>query len=133
MALQALGFNDSCIQQMQPNTEGEGCASDPRDWPCVGPTNGFIYPPGDCAVCSDAKPCLFSILDDPSERHNLAPQLPEVVAQLSKELATYKVYVSGGMSAAELGKYECLNTSVGAGVFPSPWWGNFSGPCCRRK
>ena len=31
MALQALGFNDSCIQQMQPNTEGEGCASDPRD------------------------------------------------------------------------------------------------------
>ena len=54
-------------------------------------------------------------------------------AQLSKELTTYKVYVSPGMSAAELGKYECLNTSVGAGVFPSPWWGNFSGPCCRRK
>ena len=126
MAPQALGFNDSCIQQMQPNTEGEGCASDPRDWPCVGPTNAFIYPPGDCAVCSDAKPCLFSILDDPSERHNLASQLPEVVAQLSKELATFKVYVSGGMSAAELGKYECLNTSVGAGVFPSPWWGKIT-------
>jgi hypothetical protein len=38
----------------------------------MAPTNAFIYPVGICAVCSDARPCLFEILADPGERVSVA-------------------------------------------------------------
>jgi len=129
----ALGFNDPCIAEQRNGTEGFGCASDPHEWPCVGPTNAFIYPSGLCQVCSAAKPCLFDILADPGEKANLAHKSPAIVNQLSKALAGYVGYVPRGMSPQELEPYECLNTSVNGGIYPSPWWGNFSGPCCRPK
>ena len=49
----ALGANDT---HDPPN-------SDLKDWPCVAPTNSFIYN-GLCAVCSEEKPCLFDIQAD---------------------------------------------------------------------
>ena len=49
----ALGANDT---HDPPN-------SDLKDWPCVAPTNSFIYN-GLCAVCSEEKPCLFDIRAD---------------------------------------------------------------------
>lgn len=62
------------------------------------------------------------------ERVNLASKQPEIVAQLSKQMATYTPYVNPRLSAEELSKYDCVTTNVSGGVFPSPWWGEFNGP-----
>jgi hypothetical protein len=37
---------------------------------------------------------------------------PAIVAQLSKQMATYTPYVEKNMSALELSGYECLTTNV---------------------
>ena len=100
-----------------------------EEWPCVAQTNPFIYN-GLCAICSDAKPCLFDILADPGERVNLATKQPQIVAQLAKQMATYVPYVNPSLTAEELSKYDCVSTNVSGGVFPSPWWGEFNGPVC---
>ena len=146
----ALGANDT---HDPPN-------SDLKDWPCVAPTNSFIYN-GLCAVCSEEKPCLFDIQADvgattchllcrhsigldlvhlltticrqPGERVNLASKEPQIVAQLAKQMASYVPYVNASLSAAELSKYDCVSTEPGAQPWPSPWWGMFNGPCCRAK
>lgn len=128
----ALGFNDSCMADLMNGTEGYGCMSDPKDWPCVGPTNSWLYPPGACAVCSAQHPCLFDLLRDEGERHNLASTEPAIVAQLAKAMAAYVPYVAPFMNETELANYDCLEDPQQS-VFPSPWWGNFSGPCCRPK
>jgi hypothetical protein len=115
----ALGWNDT---HDPPN-------SDLKEWPCVAQTNPFIYNRL-CAICSDAKPCLFDILADPGERVNLATKQPQIVAQLAKQMATYVPYVNPSLTAEELSKYDCVSTNVSGGVFPSPWWGEFNGPVC---
>ena len=83
-----------------------------------------------CAVCTKARPCLYDILKDPGERNNLAAAMPQVVAQLAKQLATYVPYVDGKMTPEALAKYECVPANADG---THPWWGNFSGPCCRPK
>ena len=102
--------------------------ADSQEWPCVAPNNSFIWPAGKCAVCSAEHPCLFDIVVDAGERVNLASKQPAIVAQLAKQLATYKPYVSPGMSEVELNKYECLTTQVVGDAPFGTWWGNFSGP-----
>jgi hypothetical protein len=97
------------------------------DWPCVSPNSSGT---ANCLVCSAEHPCLFDLLADESERTNLASQHPSTVAQLAAELAGYVPYVDGTMTAAELQGYECVNWK---GEYPHPWWGNFTGPCCRPK
>ena len=96
-----------------------------KDWPCV---NGSA--PSGCAICSRAQPCLFDLEQDESERVNLAAngQQPNLVTQLARQLATYVPYVDGTMTADELRGYDCV--AKGA-KYPHPWWGNFTGPCCR--
>ena len=85
----------------------------PKEWPCVGPHHPMIFPNGACAVCTNSTPCLFDILADEGEHINLASKEPAIVAQLVKQLAMYKPYVSPSMSKAELSKYECLTTATG--------------------
>jgi len=87
-------------------------ANPEKEGKCVGPHHPMIFPNGACAVCTNSTPCLFDILADESERVNLAPKQPAIVAQLQKQLATYEPYVSPSMSVAELSNYECLTTKT---------------------
>ena len=68
-------------------------------WPCVNATGG-----GGCLLCSPAKPCLFDLVKDASERTNVASQHPNVVAQLAAELAraNNRTHVDGTMSPQQL-------------------------------
>jgi len=116
----ALGSND---------THGSPGDPGPQEWPCVGPAVGW----GQCAVCTDARPCLFDIIADPSERVNQAPKQPAIVAQMARQLATYTPYIDKGMGAAELSKYECLTTNISDSAPFGSWWGDFMGPCCRKR
>ena len=109
------------------------------EWPCVPPlrklqgaASALGTAGGSCQVCSPQKPCLFDLVTDESERVNLAEQYPNMVLQLSQQLATANAnrYVDGTMAAEELAKYDC---APAAGPYPRTWWGNFTGPCCRPK
>eukprot|EP00051_Salpingoeca_urceolata_P017166 m.232093 g.232093 ORF g.232093 m.232093 type:complete len:413 (-) comp18880_c1_seq4:269-1507(-) len=90
-------------------------------WPCRKSTDS-----NGCHVCSDKDPCLFDIIQDPSERTDISKSNPSIVAQLQAKLAEFQPYVSGKMNATALAKYDCV-TDI------SQWWGNFTGPCCKRK
>ena len=109
-------------------------------WPCVTP----VYY-GQCSVCSPTKPCLFDLKKYLGERVNLAAQQPALVTQLAAKLASFVPYAEPSLPEDQLAKYECATVNGTRcdkwdqqscdnfyGVFPSPFWGNFSGPCCRR-
>ena len=87
------------------------------EWPCVN-TNATAA----CLICSPDKPCLFDLSQDEAERVNLAPQQPQLAAQLARQLATYTAYVDGKMTPEELVKSaedflrSCLVTTSGGGV-----------------
>lgn len=87
-------------------------------------------------TCTPAKPCLFDLLQNPGESENLADELPEVVAKLQNQLASYEVYTHS-MSQAELEPYHCHERPTAE---PSDWpWGPpsykdvYAGPCCLLK
>ena len=97
---------------------------------------------GGCSVCTPLHPCLFDLLADQEERTNVASKEPALVAKLKAQLATYVPYICPGggqganpdnastvchMDAAVLREgYDCV-TDI------RPWWGDFSGPCCKPK
>ena len=88
------------------------------------------------SLVSDFRAWLLIAQADPSERTNLAGEQPAIVAQLAKEMARYTPYVDGQMTAEELAKYECLPKKPWHWPQPyplSPWFGNFTSPCCRPK
>jgi hypothetical protein len=109
---------DPCLAAAQPDPFEPG-----RTDPIVnGPGKGG---PG-CPVCNATHPCLYSLLDDPSESKNVAAANPDVVARLSGPLADSVIsYVSGHLPAATL---AANYTPIPAGT-----WGDFVGPCYKRK
>ena len=97
------------------------------DPPQPGRTDDFVT---GCPVCNASFPCLFDILSDPSEYHNVAGDHPEVVVGLAEKVAELEpYYVTGSLSEEELNRtYEAID--------PSEWSLNgtgFYGPCYRRK
>lgn len=95
-----------------------------------GRTDPIVNGPGKggkgCPVCNDTHPCLYSLLDDPSEKNNVAAANPTVVQRLRGPLEKSAVpYVSGHLSPAILAAHYTQ--------FPQGHWGNFSGPCYARK
>eukprot|EP01043_Picozoa_sp_COSAG02_P041037 COSAG02_NODE_3371_length_6857_cov_12.629328_2_plen_686_part_00 len=83
--------------------------------------------PEACNVCTPEFPCLFDLVDDITERKNLASAQPQLVKQMQAKLATYEAYFGHPIDPELLAeKYDCP-----ADV--RPWYGNFSGPCCRRR
>ena len=96
------------------------CQKDP---PQAGRTDALV---NGCPVCNLTSPCLYDILNDPGERHNLAPQYPDVVHRLTAELnKSLAWYITPHMTPEELNKtYE---------KFPAKHWGGYLGPCYKRK
>ena len=89
-------------------------------------------PPGldkdPCIVCTAAEPCLFDLLADPEERTDIAKANPVIVSTLAAALQAANAWrINGTMNEAVLkANYDCVTNTV-------PWWGNFSGPCCKPK
>jgi len=81
-----------------------------------------------CSVCTAAEPCLFDLLADPQEREDIALSNPDVVATMQAALARALSWrINGTMNADVLANgYDCVTNTV-------PWWGNYSGPCCKPK
>ena len=82
-----------------------------------------------CAVCDPSHPCLYNVQADPAERKNLVNESAyrELLVEMTAKLASYKPYVDGNLTAAELAKYDCVG---GSG---KTLWDNFVGPCCQRR
>ena len=80
-----------------------------------------------CNVCTNAEPCLFDLYADPEERSDISKDHPELVKQLQAALSAAKNWtIDGKMNASALKAYECVTDT-------NPWWGSFSGPCCKPK
>eukprot|EP00936_MAST-01D_sp_MAST-1D-sp1_P000789 g789.t1 len=79
-----------------------------------------------CSVCTASQPCLFDLLNDPGERVDIAKVHPDIVARLQSKLNTFAPYIGKKMTPSQYEQYECVKDI-------RPWWGNFSGPCCKRK
>jgi len=110
--------NDPCLAARQP------------DPPEPGRTDPIVNGPGKggkgCPVCNATKPCLYSLLEDPSETYNVADAHPDVVERLVVPLvASVTPYVTGYLDNATL--------AANYTRFPEGVWGNFYGPCYKRK
>ena len=125
-----------------------------EEWPCVktggepvagtgesGSEEGEAAP---CFVCHQSSPCLFDIVQDSAETANLATKLPDVLATMRTQLASYHSYVHGDMSIHDRAQYTCWGNSTcpecckgGRNPECNPKWrtanGLFAGPCCGRK
>ena len=82
-----------------------------------------------CTVCDQSQPCLFDVQKDPAESKNLVNEssYKQLVTEMIAKLASYTPYVDGNLTAEELANYDCVAGSGGE------LWGNFVGPCCKRK
>lgn len=90
-------------------------------WPCRNTGSN------DCKICTKEEPCLFDLLADEEERHDISKENPALVTKLVAQLATYKPYItSASLPPSVLAKYDCV-TDI------TQYWGNFSGPCCKPK
>ena len=80
-----------------------------------------------CNVCTNDEPCLFDLQADPEERTDIAEANPELVKQIQDALAAANDWtIDGKMNASALKAYDCVTDT-------NPWWGEFSGPCCKPK
>ena len=85
-------------------------------------------PKAGCSVCTHDEPCLFDVIADPSETIDVSKANPTIVTTIQKKIATgvFQAYIGAPMNATQLAGYDCP-TDI------RPWWGNFSGPCCKPK
>ena len=103
--------------------------------PCLSPDLGRAYNCIDaygsfgrlaCYACSPQHPCLYDVLQDPSETNNVAVSNPEVVAQMANMLAQFQRPYAPPLPATAL---ACFNCSFQ----PEVLWRGFIGPPCIRK
>lgn len=112
-----------------------------EDWPIVehNSRNSSMGGFWEFMVCNDAKPCLFNLLEDPQERHNLAEAHPDIVETMRAAMhgRNFPYYTDDHLSNTEtphltpeeLEIFECLPT----GQANKQFWDGWEGPCCRRK
>ena len=83
---------------------------------------------GSCSVCTEDHPCLFDLLADPAERIDISLQNPDVVSTMAAALKEFNSWTINGTMNPDVLKehYDCVTDTI-------PWWGNFSGPCCKPK
>eukprot|EP00037_Helgoeca_nana_P025321 m.275779 g.275779 ORF g.275779 m.275779 type:complete len:533 (-) comp26910_c0_seq3:255-1853(-) len=100
-------------------------------WPCrnsSAASSTVIDSDGVCNLCNYAHPCLFDLTTDEDERHNIAEVNPAIVKDLMAKLADFNVpQANSSIDPMVLARdYDCV-TDIRL------WWGNFTGPCCKRK
>jgi hypothetical protein len=71
---------------------------------------------------------LADLTTDEDERHNIAEVNPAIVKDLMAKLADFNVpQANSSIDPMVLARdYDCV-TDIRL------WWGNFTGPCCKRK
>jgi hypothetical protein len=80
-----------------------------------------------CPVCNATHPCVYDILHDPSEQHNVAADHPEVVAKLAPLLkAAEAYYVPGHLLLWQLAQYDKVANLTER-------WQGYIGPCYEKK
>lgn len=88
--------------------------------------SGPLYPSvpawGDGAKlsCSERTPCLFDVVDDPSEYVDLASTRPDVVAKLSARLAALMLGVFEGQAATNFTKEDVCEATQRNGGYLTP-------------
>ena len=103
---------DPCLEGRQP------------DPPQPGRTDALV---SGCPVCNLTKPCLYDILQDPSERNNVAAEYPDVVSRLQPSVLKFQEsYVTGRLTEVELERYVKIEN-------PNVHWKGYLGPCYLRK
>ena len=104
----AVDATDPCLSARQP------------DPPQPGRTDPVVTAP-DCAVCNATRPCLYDVLNDPTETANVASANPAVVARLAAALANASTYyVSGDLSADVMARYAPADNAS---------WDGYLAPC----
>ena len=102
---------------------------------CLSPDLGLAYNCNDaygsfgrlaCYACSPQHPCLYDVLQDPSETHNVAASNPKVVAQMANVLSQFQRPYAPPLPAAALACYNCS-------FQPEVLWRGFIGPACIHK
>ena len=120
-----LGTNGGWIPELQPGVVGVDanlCPTVPCSqagtevdkWLCSG-------------QCSRAKPCLWDVVADPEEKHNMAKSLPQVVAELNGTLARLeRDAVAPYLPVANVNGSMCAAFQHRWGGYMGPWFRNQS-------
>ena len=103
---------DACLAGAQP------------DPPQPGRTDALV---DGCPVCNLTRPCLYDILNDESERNNVADANPDIVKKLVRSVKeNVDYYVTGSLTEQELEAYDRIDD-------PDTHWQGYSGPCYLKK
>ena len=103
---------DRCLETRQP------------DPPQPGRTDPLV---SGCPVCNSSAPCLYDVLNDPTEKYNVAKDYPDVVLKLQTQLENFNYYVTGRLTEMELQKNYVKIENV------NEHWNGYLGPCYLRK
>ena len=75
----------------------------------------------DNITCSKKTPCLFDVVQDPSERTNIAPEHPDVVAQMQARLGTLMDGVFEGEGVPGATNQKVCEASAANGMWLTPF------------
>ena len=72
-------------------------------------------------LCSVGRPCLFDVEQDMEEQHDLADQMPDVVAALLKRFHAYDAAYHPPTDAPAVDTAGLCDAALNNGGFATPW------------